>query len=81
MCVRRKARCGNESRRDSGRESRLARLVARNRRYEAALARGRILAYLDERSLENEPEGAAARRAPSQHDQAVELRQRLAVVR
>jgi hypothetical protein len=57
-CVRRKARCGNESRRvDSGGESRLARLVARNTRYEAALARGRILAYLDERSLENELEG------------------------
>jgi hypothetical protein len=66
---------------DSGGESRLARLLARNRRYEAALARGRILAYLDERSLENELEGAAARRAPSLHDQAAELRQRLAVVR
>lgn len=62
-------------------ESRLARVVVRYRHYEAALARGRILAYLDERSLENELEAADAHRAPSQHDQAVELRKRLAVVR
>ena len=49
-----------------------------------------LLEYLDERSPENELalsdasdalEVASARRAPSQHDQAVELRERLAVVR
>ena len=49
-----------------------------------------LLAYVDEPSPENRLalkdatrtlEVAAARRAPSQHDQAVELRERLAVVR
>ena len=49
-----------------------------------------LLVYLDEHSPENELalgeathalEVAAARRAPSQHDQAVELRERLAVLR
>lgn len=49
-----------------------------------------LLEYLDERSPENELalsdasaalDVASARRAPSQHDQAVELRERLAVVR
>jgi hypothetical protein len=64
--------------------------MERYRRYEAPLARGRILAYLDEHCFENALalgdvthalERTAAPRVPSQHEQAVELRERLTAVR